>query len=211
MSSALSTKSESGTYSASTTRGSTPASTSTSVSSVSARTAQLDEFLDNFIESRAYEKTPSGAARSLIAALDKMGFLDVSYTFRKQILNQMRDNAVKDFFEAWAHNPVGMEGLRIWLKDASNTDGLSSKKKRELEETMMPLLNVCCHDWLIYSKNPKNLKPQFSYQVIDRLPLALDDLLPKKGESSKITLPRLVKRIVKNPPSNGEFLDHPHT
>ena len=55
----------------------------------------------------------------------------------------MRDNAVKDFFEAWAHNPDGMEGLRIWLKDTFLTDDLRAKEKRELGDTLMPLLNVC--------------------------------------------------------------------
>lgn len=54
----------------------------------------------------------------------------------------MRDNAGKDFFEAWAKNADGMDVIRIWLKAATTRKEVNGK--READETLMPLLNVCC-------------------------------------------------------------------
>lgn len=70
-----------------------------------------------------------------------MGITDVSSPLRKEILNTVRDNAGKDFFEAWAKNAEGMEIIRIWLKAAATKK--EGNGKREADETLMPLLNVC--------------------------------------------------------------------
>ena len=123
-----------------------------------------------------------------------MGISDVSSALRKDILNTMRDNAGKDFFEAWAKSAEGMETFRIWLKSAvtRKDDG-----KREADETLMPLLNVCHRR--IYIKGICILIHGFvAIQVIDRLPLGIEELRAAK-------IGKLVKNIVTEPPSSGEF------
>lgn len=100
--------------------------------------------LKELLSPASLERSPVVAANNLIKALAQMGFSETSPALRKDILNTMRDNAGKDFYEAWAKNPDGMEMFRVWLKSASAKKDASGKK--EVEETLMPLLNVS--SWL---------------------------------------------------------------
>lgn len=109
------------------------------------------------------ESNPVGAARSLITALKEMGFSEVSSPLRKEILNMMRDNAGKDYFEAWAKNEDGMEAFRVWLRAAiAKKDSVSGK--RGMEETLMPLLNVCANS------SPSRAVPLSERYLIRMLP-----------------------------------------
>ncbi|KAF8304790.1 hypothetical protein DL93DRAFT_2233363 [Clavulina sp. PMI_390] len=122
---------------------STPTSTSASqtVASTSRPTKHTpspESHLKQLLSSGAFESSPTGAARSLISALTKMGVDDVSPTLRKEILNTVRDNAAKEFYEAWARNAEGLEILQTWLVVAKK----KKEGKKEVDETLMPLLHV---------------------------------------------------------------------
>lgn len=168
-------------------------SSSGSVSASSSR--HPESHLRNLLSANAFESSPAGAARSLINALKTMGISDVSSSLRKEILNTMRDNAGKDFFEAWAKSADGMETFRIWLKSAvtRKDDG-----KREADETLMPLLNVCHRRIDIKGICIPLIHALTAIQVIDRLPLGIEELRAAK-------IGKLVKSIVVDPPSSGEF------
>ncbi|KAF8334960.1 uncharacterized protein EI90DRAFT_3049046 [Cantharellus anzutake] len=127
--------------------------------------------LKELLSPESLERSPIAAANSLIKALAQMGFSETSPSLRKDILNAMRDNAGKDFYEAWAKNPDGMEMFRVWLKSASTKKDANGRK--EVEETLMPLLNV-----------------------IDRLPLGFEEL-----RTSRIG--KFIKNIVADPPSKA--------
>lgn len=128
----------------------------------------------------------------------------MSSSLRKLVLNTVRDNAGKDFFESWAKNADGMDIIRVWLKAAATKKEVNGK--REPDESLMPLLNVRVitkkrdilkQEW---NQNPNALR---NIQVIDRLPLGIDELRAAK-------IGRLVKGIVTDPPSSGEcfYFDH---
>ncbi len=122
-----------------------PPSSSTASSSSRPSSASLirkaqPTALKELLSPASLERSPVVAANNLIKALAQMGFSETSPALRKDILNTMRDNAGKDFYEAWAKNPDGMEMFRVWLKSASAKKDANGKK--EVEETLMPLLNV---------------------------------------------------------------------
>lgn len=153
-----------------------------------------------------------------------MGINDTSPSLRKEILNGMRDNAGKEFYEAWAKNPDGMEMFRVWLKSAMTKKDPSSGKK-ENEETLMPLLNVGAllyfipfFEWNLFFDHESQclhiplyrcgicgtnieLMICMALQVIDRLPLGLEEL-----RTSRIG--KVIKSIVTDPPTNGEHMFH---
>lgn len=170
-------------------------STSSSGSISASSTRHPESHLRNLLSANAFESSPAGAARSLINALKTMGISDVSSALRKDILNTMRDNAGKDFFEAWSKSTDGMETFRIWLKAAVTRKG---DGKREADETLMPLLNVCHCQIYVEEMRILLIHALVVIQVIDRLPLGIEELRAAK-------IGKLVKNIVTDPPSSGEF------
>ncbi|KAG9092564.1 hypothetical protein FS749_015621 [Ceratobasidium sp. UAMH 11750] len=132
-----------------------------------------------YMQPQMMDQAPVQTAKNLINVLTAEKTPETDPETRLWLLTRIRDGAGKDFFKTWANDAEGMMLIKEWLRAATpSKDGKAEpgSDPAEWQETIMPLL-----------------------QVIDRLPLGINQLRKSKIGSN-------VLKLAKNPP-NGAIRD----
>jgi protein phosphatase 1 regulatory subunit 10 len=123
-----------------------------------------------------------------ISAPDSGSALDVDIATRLEPVTKTRDNTGNHFFPAWAENLDAMEIFKEELKA-----GATEKDDGKWEETNIPSL----HESLFTSKlSVVEISMRSFSQVIERLPLTLDQLKTNK-------LGKIILKLTKEPSNSG--------
>jgi protein phosphatase 1 regulatory subunit 10 len=137
--------------------------------------------------------TGAQAVRELADRIADYGVTEVDAATRLEILARIRDGAGNHYYRAWSENSIAIDITREWIKAAAKGNNA------QLVETTMPLLHVSVYKHKISQVRWKNNYGDFYFQqLIDRLPFNVESL-----SSSK--LGRIIKKLVKDEPSPGEY------
>jgi protein phosphatase 1 regulatory subunit 10 len=131
------------------------------------------------------------AVRELADRIVDYGVTEVDAAARLEILARIRDGAGNHYYRAWSENSIAIDITREWIKAAAKGNNA------QLVETTMPLLHVSAHNKQLKGTKKVTMNLYFQ-QLIDRLPLTVESL-----SSSK--LGRIIKKLVKDEPSPGEY------